>query len=104
MVSESQSRESLLDSLSHVGWVIQEHHFAQLSSPKCGELWVDHADTSARLNIQKQGTEQWPLMLNLVNVLDPSISDYDGDFGRRLAAAYHEIVARSAIYDSIGRV
>jgi len=56
------------------------------------------------LNIQKQGTAEWPLKLNLVNVFDSSLSDFDGDFGKRLGDAYQEIVAREAIHDSIESV
>ncbi len=101
MTSMSPFSGVLLDALGQCNWTVTEQDYSGLTEAPVQEVWIDHTETAAVVNIDPMNSVNLPLELKLVQVFDTSVKDFDGAFGTELANAYRQILKTTDVADII---
>lgn len=101
MTSKRPFSVALLDALDQCNWTVTEQDYSGLTEAPAQEVWIDHTETAAVVNIDPINSVNLPLELKLVQVFDTSLKDFDGAFGTELATGYRRILKSIDVADII---
>lgn len=102
MSREREELKLLLDALRAAGWVVTDRHREELlrtTPPR--EVYLGYGDASGRLHIEPKTADDLLAELELLNPLDPGLSESGDGLGGQLVTAYGRIVGDTAAADAL---